>query len=127
MDETPQGLLTEFRASILKKRVGQIALAVLLAQATLQLITTLTWYLVIPVFAKVLRGQTESILFEKSAVSPIAWETVFGSTLVFLLVLILVLYLNRWIQRRSRLADETPEPLAVLEDEALTDTTGSTK
>jgi large-conductance mechanosensitive channel len=127
MDETPRGLLTEFRATVLKKRVGQIALAVLLAQAALQLITTLTWYLIIPAFAKLLRGQTESVLFEKSADSPVHWDTVFGSVLIFLLVLILVLYLNRWIQRRSKLADETPTDVAVLEDEPLTDTTGSTK
>jgi len=127
MDETPTGLLAEFRASILKKRVGQIALAVLLAQAALQLITTLTWYLIIPAFAKLLHGQTESVLFEKSADSPVGWDTLFGSVLVFLLVLILVLYLNRWIQRRSKLADETPADVAVLEDEPVTDTTGSTK
>jgi large-conductance mechanosensitive channel len=107
MDETPTGLVAEFRASVLKKRVGQIALAVLLAQAALQLITTLTWYLIIPVLAKFLHGQTESVLFEKSAESPLHWDTISGSLLVFLLVLILVLYLNRWIQRRSKLADES--------------------
>ncbi len=33
MDDTPKGLLGELRASVLKKRVGQIALAVLLAEA----------------------------------------------------------------------------------------------
>lgn len=127
MDETPKGLLREFRASVLKKRVGQIALAVLLAQAALQLITTVTWYLIIPVMAKFLRGQTESVLFEKSADSPIRWDTLFGSVLIFLLVLILVLYLNRWIQRRSRPADLADEEPVISENEALTDTTGAIK
>jgi large-conductance mechanosensitive channel len=127
MDETPKGLLREFRASVLKKRVGQIALAVLLAQAALQLITTVTWYLIIPVLAKFLRGQTESVLFEKSADSPIRWDTLFGSVLIFLLVLILVLYLNRWVQRRSKPADLLDEEPVISENEALTDTTGSTK
>jgi large-conductance mechanosensitive channel len=127
MDETPKGLLREFRASVLKKRVGQIALAVLMAQAALQLITTVTWYLIIPVLAKFLRGQTESVLFEKSADSPIRWDTLFGSVLIFLLVLILVLYLNRWIQRRSKPADLLDEEPVISENEALTDTTGSMK
>lgn len=100
MDDTPRGLVQELRTSLLKKRVGQIALAVLLAEAALQLITTLTWYLIIPLLGKLLHGQTESVLFEKSAESPIRWETLFGSVLVFVLTVIVVLYLNRWIQRR---------------------------
>jgi large-conductance mechanosensitive channel len=32
MDDTPRAFLEEFRSSILKKRVGQIALAVVLAE-----------------------------------------------------------------------------------------------
>lgn len=128
MDDTPKGLVRELRSSLLKKRVGQIALAVLLAEAALQLISALTWYLIIPILGKLLRGQTESVLFEGAARSPIRWETLFGSALVFVLTVIVVLYLNRWIQRRPA-ASTVPDSDSMTseEEQAATDTTGSTR
>jgi|SRR5580692_8715634 large-conductance mechanosensitive channel len=127
MDDTPKGLLGELRASVLKKRVGQIALAVVLAEAVLQLITAVTWYLIVPLIGKLLRGQTESVLFKVSAESPIPWERLFGSVLVFVLAVIVVLYLNRWIQRKPKPAGEMDVGASEEDDKPLvTDTTGST-
>ena len=115
MDDTPKGLLRELKTSVLKKRVGQIALAVVLAEGVLRLVTALTWYLIIPVIGKSLRGQTESVLFQAASTNPIRWDTLFGSLLEFVLVVIVVLFLNRWIQRKpsnpeddDRVQDDPP-------------------
>jgi large-conductance mechanosensitive channel len=112
VDDTPKGLLRELKTSVLKKRVGQIALAVVLAEGVLRLVTALTWYLTIPVIGKSLRGQTESVLFQAASTNPIRWDTLFGSLLEFVLVVILVLFLNRWVQRNpeddDRVQDEPP-------------------
>jgi large-conductance mechanosensitive channel len=89
--------------------VGQIALAVVLAQAAWRLVSSLTWYLIIPLLGKSLRGNTESVLFEKATTNPFPWESLFGSLLEFGLVLILVFYLNRWVQRK-------PTPATTIED-----------
>jgi large-conductance mechanosensitive channel len=105
VDDTPKGILRELKTSVLKKRVGQIALAVLLAEAALRLVTALTWYLIIPVIGKFLRGQTESVLFQAASTNPIGWDTLFGSMLEFVLVVIVVLFLNRWIQRKPSYPD----------------------
>jgi len=115
MDDTPKGLLGELRSTVLKKRVGQIALAVVLAEAIWRLISALTWYLIIPIIGKFLHGQTESVIFEAARSNPIRWDTLFGSLLEFVLVVIAILFLNRWIQRKpSRPSDEEPtEPDAI--------------
>lgn len=100
MDDTPKAFLEELRSSILKKRVGQIALAVVLAEAVWRLVNSVTWYFIIPLIGKSLRGHTESVLFEKTTTQPIPWESLFGSLLEFVLILIVVFYLNRWVQRK---------------------------
>jgi large-conductance mechanosensitive channel len=86
--------------------VGQIALAVVLAEAAWRLVTALTWYLIIPLIGRTLRGNTESVLFSGSTAHPFPWENLSGSILEFGLVLILVFYLNRWVQRKPA----PPEP-----------------
>jgi large-conductance mechanosensitive channel len=109
MDDTPKGLLGELRSTVLKKRVGQIALAVVLAQAIWRIVSALTWYLIIPIIGKFLHGQTESVMFEAASSNPIRWDTLFGSLLEFVLLVIVVLFLNRWIQgKSSRPGDEEP-------------------
>ena len=125
MDDTPKGLLGELRTTVLKKRVGQIALAVVLAEAVLQLITALTWYLIIPVLGRLLHGQSESVLLKASAEAPIRWENLFGSLLVFLLAVIVVLYLNRWIQRKPKLAEIAADTGTDDDKPLVTNTTGS--
>jgi len=100
MDDTPKAFFEELRSSILKKRVGQIALAVVLAEAVWRLVTSLTWYLVIPLIGKSFQGHTESVLFESATKRPMPWENLFGSILEFALTVIIVFYLNRWVQRK---------------------------
>jgi hypothetical protein len=65
MDDTPKAFLEEIRTSILRKRVGQIALAVVIAQAIWRLVNALTWYLLVPTAARMLDGNTESGAFQK--------------------------------------------------------------
>jgi large-conductance mechanosensitive channel len=100
VDDTPKAFLEELRSSLLRKRVGQIALAVVLAQSVWRLVSALTWYLIIPLVGRSLRGNTESVLFSGAATLPFPWENLFGSLLEFGLVVILVFYLNRWVQRK---------------------------
>jgi large-conductance mechanosensitive channel len=100
MDDTPKAFFEELRSSIFKKRVGQIALAVVLAEAVWRLVNSLTWYLIIPLIGKSLDGHTESVLFETATHRPMPWENLFASLLEFVLTLIVVFYLNRWVQRR---------------------------
>jgi len=100
VDDTPKAFFEELRSSLLKKRVGQIALAVVLAEAAWRLVTSLTWYLIVPLVGRALRGNTESVIFEKATTNPLPWESLFGSLLEFGLVVILVFYLNRWVQRK---------------------------
>ena len=99
MDESPKAFLEELRSGILKKRVGQIALAVVLAQAVWRLMNAFTWYVLVPIIAKAISGRTESVLFEGAARVPFQWESIIGSLLEFTLTVILVFYLNRWIKK----------------------------
>jgi len=100
MSDTPRGLLGELRWSLLKRRVGQIALAVLLAEAVWSLIRSLTWYLFLPVLGRLLHGQTESVLFKQAWQAPIPWDNLLASMLEFVLTVIVVIYANRWVERR---------------------------
>jgi large-conductance mechanosensitive channel len=113
--DTPKGLVAELRTTILRKRVGQIALAVVLAEAIWRLVNALTWYLIIPLIGKFLHGQTESVLLDAASRSPIRWDTLFGSVLEFVLVVIVVVFLNRWIHRKP-LPPKDEEPT---EDDAI--------
>jgi large-conductance mechanosensitive channel len=97
MDDTPGHFVQELRFSLLRKRAGQIALAVILAQACLRFLNALTWYLIVPTVGKVLEGHTESVLFQTR--TPFPWQPLFGSVLDFGVALIFVFYLNRWIHR----------------------------
>jgi large-conductance mechanosensitive channel len=117
VDDTPRAFLEELRSSLLKRRVGQIALAVVLAEAAWRLVSALTWYLIIPLMGRALRGNTESVLFEKAATHPLPWESLFGSVLEFGLVVILAFYLNRWVQRK-------PTPAAIEDVDAEHSSTG---
>lgn len=100
MNDTPQAFVEELRSSLLNKRVGQIALAVVLTEAAWRLVVALTWYLIIPDIGRVPRGSTESVLFAGAVAHPLPLESLFGSLLEFGLVVILVFYLNRWVQRK---------------------------
>jgi large-conductance mechanosensitive channel len=110
MDDTPKAFFEELRSSILKKRVGQIALAVVLAEAVWHLVNSLTWYLIIPLIGKSLNGHTESVFFEAPTRRPIPWENLFGSIMEFVLTVIVVFYLNRWIHRKPLPVTEESGP-----------------
>jgi large-conductance mechanosensitive channel len=99
MDDTPGHFVQELRSSLLKKRAGQIALAVILAEACLRFLNALTWFLIVPIIATLLKGHTESVLFETQTRAPFPWQPLFGSALDFAVALIFVFYLNRWIHR----------------------------
>jgi large-conductance mechanosensitive channel len=101
MDDTPGHFVQELRSSLLKKRAGQIALAVILAEACLRFLNALTWYLVVPTIAGLLKGHTESVLFETQTRAPFPWQPLLGSVLDFAIALIFVFYLNRWIHGSS--------------------------
>jgi large-conductance mechanosensitive channel len=108
MDDTPKAFIEEFRASILKKRVGQIAIAVVLAQAVWRLLNAFTWFFLMPIIGGFIQWQNESVLFAKSR-GPIVWESLFGSLLEFLLTIIVVFYANRWIHTKARTLEENVE------------------
>lgn len=108
MDDTPKAFLEELRTSILRKRVGQIALAVVLAQAVWRLIGALTWNLLMPLLGKFFNGNTESVLLKRYRDDPIPWENLAGSLIEFVFTVIVVFYLNRWI--RQKLPGPAVEP-----------------
>jgi large-conductance mechanosensitive channel len=105
-DDTPKGFLEEVRTSILRKRVGQIALAVVLAQSVWRLISALTWYLLMPAMGRFFNGNTESVLSKSYRHNPIPWQNVAGSLVEFGFTVIAVFYLNRWIHQKPRPAVE---------------------
>ena len=96
MDDSPREFAREFWSGILRRRVGQIALAVVLAEACIRFLNSLIWYLVVPFLAWLLRGHTESVLFSDRLVFP--WQQLFGSFLEFILAVVFVFYVNRWIR-----------------------------
>jgi large-conductance mechanosensitive channel len=96
MDDTPIQFIQELRSGIWKKRAGQIALAVILAEACLRFLNALTWFLIIPAISAMLEGHTESVLFQSR--HPFPWQSLFGNVLDFIVALVFVFYLNRWIR-----------------------------
>jgi large-conductance mechanosensitive channel len=119
MDDTPKAFIEEFRSAILKKRVGQIAIAVVLAEAVWRLLTAFTWYLMMPIIYRFTDGQTESVLLPRSSGRPILWENLLGSTLEFLLTIIVVFYANRWIHTKPHSVEGKVEPQYSLVGEPL--------
>ncbi|HTA25114.1 MAG TPA: hypothetical protein VK763_16390 [Terriglobales bacterium] len=95
MDDTPKGFLGEFKSATLKKRVGQIALAVVLAEACISFLNSLVWFLVLPIISSLMKGHTESVLFETKPTFP--FERLFAAILEFGAAIIFVFYVNRWI------------------------------
>ncbi|HKR86012.1 MAG TPA: MscL family protein [Terriglobales bacterium] len=109
MDDTPKAFFEELRSGIMKKRVGQIALAVVLAQAIWRFVSSLNWYLVMPVLGRFLHGQTESVFLPNSTARPVPWENLFGSVLEFVFTIMVVFYLHRWIHKKPVGAQDASE------------------
>jgi large-conductance mechanosensitive channel len=110
MDDSPSHFVAEFRSAILKKRVGQIALAVVLAEACIRFLNSIVWFLVIPAISGLLEGHTESVLFSKQPAFP--WERLVGSVIEFMAAFIFVFYVNRWVHNalpRPRLSGSSED------------------
>lgn len=119
MDDTPKAFVEELRSAILKKRVGQIALAVVLAQAVWRLLNSFTWFLVMPIVRRFLEGRTQSVLFGNAGL--ISWDNVLGSVMEFLFTVVVIFYLNRWIHRRSSRTTSHAEEEYTLVGETIDD------
>ena len=122
-DESPKQFLEELKQSIFRRRIGQIALAIVLAEAIIRYLNALTWYVVIPVISNGLKGHTESVLFPGQRTFP--WDRLAGSTLEIIVAILFVFYANRWMYglNRPRKVDEmdaeqSPEPLTANPAEA---------
>lgn len=94
-DETPNGFLREFRLSVIKRRIGWIAIAIILAQAVLRLSAGITYNLLIPAIAKFFGGNSSSVLYGVAS-NPFPFAALFGTVLEFLLTMVIVFYLNLW-------------------------------
>jgi large-conductance mechanosensitive channel len=99
-DESPKKLLEELKHSIFRRRIGQIALAIVLAEASIRYLNALIWYLVIPVLSNGLKGHTESVLFGSERTFP--WDRLAGSTLEIIAAILFVFYANRWMYGLNR-------------------------
>jgi large-conductance mechanosensitive channel len=97
MDDTPAHFLDEFKNTILKEKIGIIAMAIILAQAVLRLTYALSFYLVIPLIARALSGHTESVLFESER-DTFPYQPLLGSVIDFVLSIVVVFYINRWVR-----------------------------
>jgi len=115
MDETPRQFFDELKLAILRRRVGQIALAVVLAQECIRFLNALIWYLVIPLLENALEGHTESLLFQTRR--PFPWINLAGSVLELLAAIIFLFYANRWIYGRNRPRPQPAEEFPTLEQE----------
>jgi large-conductance mechanosensitive channel len=110
LDDSPKAFVEEFRSAILKKRVGQIALAVILAFSIWRLVYAVVYFLVVPVIGTLLFSHSTSILFD-SRTYQIGYTQLFGALLEFVSMVIVVFYLNRWIHKRPRPAYKEDLPL----------------
>jgi large-conductance mechanosensitive channel len=106
-DDSPREFLDGLKLTIFRRRIGQIALAVVLAEACIRYLNSLVWYLVIPIISNVLANHTESVLLENRRKFPL--EQLAGNTLDFAAALIFVYFANRWIYNLSRPRPDKPE------------------
>ena len=103
-DDTPRGFVDELRSAFWNRRAGQIALAVLLAQSGLRLISGFVSYLLVPFIAGFVNRNSESVLFPSKPAY--AWEAFSYLLLEFGIVLIVFFYAGRALRpKRLRLND----------------------
>ena len=97
--DSPRQFLDGLKSTIFRRRIGQIALAVVLAQACIRFLNALVWYFVIPVISNALNGHTESVLFKERRT--FAWEPLMGNFIDFAVALAFVYFANRWIMNSA--------------------------
>jgi hypothetical protein len=106
-DSTPQAFLSSFRSDLLRRRVGFVALAVMLALACLQLLNNLVWYLLIPLFARLIAHSGSVMFDDRQLIFPT--QQLMASITQFALAVVAVYYLNRWLVGRRRRPAGPPE------------------
>jgi hypothetical protein len=93
--DSPRQFIDGLKLTIFRRRIGQIALAVILAESCIRYLDALVWLLVIPAISNVLESHTESVLFKNRRTFP--WEQLAGNTIEFASALVFVYFANRWI------------------------------
>jgi large-conductance mechanosensitive channel len=126
-DESPKKFIEELKQSIFRRRVGQIALAIVLAEASIRYLNALIWFFIIPVISNILKGHTESVLFASQRTFP--WDRLAASTLEIVAAVLFVFYANRWMYglNRPRNLEEietsdSPEMLTIPQTESAPST-----
>jgi hypothetical protein len=104
--DSPRQFLDGLKLTIFRRRIGQIALAVILAESCIRYLNALVWFLVIPIISNVLESHTESVLFKNRRTFP--WEQLTGNTIEFASALVFVYFANRWIYGLSRPRRDEP-------------------
>jgi hypothetical protein len=118
--DSPRQLIDGLKLTIFRRRIGQIALAVILAESCIRYLNALVWFLVIPVISNALESHTESVLFKNRRSFP--WEQLTGNTIEFASALVFVYFANRWIYGLNQPRHDKP----VTEAEEISPT-GSTE
>jgi hypothetical protein len=91
MDDSPRQFIDELKFAIIRRRVGQIALAVVLAEECIRFLSAIVWYLIIPAISTVLEGHTDSVIIPGPAAHrSFPWVQLLGSTLEFITAVIFV-------------------------------------
>jgi|HubBroStandDraft_2_1064218.scaffolds.fasta_scaffold702319_2 hypothetical protein len=117
--DSPSQFIDGLKLTIFRRRIGQIALAVILAESCIRYLNALVWFLVIPAISNVLESHTESVLFKNRRTFP--WEQLTGNTIEFISALVFVYFANRWIYGLNQPRHDEP----VTDAEAISPT-GST-
>ena len=104
--DSPRQFVDGLKLTIFRRRIGQIALAVILAESCIRYLNALVWFLVIPAISNVLESHTESVLFKNRRTFP--WEQLTGNTLEFASALAFVYFANRWIYGLSQTRRDEP-------------------
>ncbi|HKF04989.1 MAG TPA: MscL family protein [Candidatus Sulfotelmatobacter sp.] len=102
MDDNPRQFIDELKFAIVRRRVGQIALAVVLAEECIRFLSALVWYLIIPTISNILDGRSESVMFQSQQHRSLPWIQLLGAILEFVVAVVFVFYVNRWLYGRNR-------------------------
>ncbi len=97
MDDTPSAFFQELRDTVLRRSIGRIALAVLLALALLQLLNAIVVGAIFPILAYLFDPHHQSALFRDQL--PIPRYVLGAYFMQFVLAVIVVFYGNRWLFR----------------------------
>lgn len=109
-DRTPSAFLESYR-TILRGRIGQIALAIALAWTFIRLIANFVSSFAVPLLARLL-APVESVFLQEAKL-PFPWLGLAGTILEAALSLVALFYLVRWVQHRPEPAEQHDPSLNV--------------